>query len=82
MRPLPRPEVQLLAEAVHGTPDVTELERRGIPLESLLDFSTNINPFAPQQAARDAVARASLARYPDRDSLLLRREWIDVRAEV
>jgi histidinol-phosphate aminotransferase len=39
----------------------------------VLDFSINSNPFGPSPAARAAIAATPLDRYPDRESLALRR---------
>jgi histidinol-phosphate aminotransferase len=57
----------------HGALDFSELERLGIAAESVLDFSVNSNPFGPSPAVHAALAATPLDRYPDRDSLSLRR---------
>ncbi len=59
--------------AVHGALDFAELERLGIQPDEVLDFSVNSNPFGPSPAVRAAIAAAPLDRYPDRESLALRR---------
>ncbi|MCX6065542.1 MAG: histidinol-phosphate transaminase [Chloroflexi bacterium] len=59
--------------ATHGALDFAELERLGLSAESVLDFSVNSNPFGPSPAVRAAVAATPLDRYPDRESLSLRR---------
>lgn len=56
-----RPELDAVPLAVHGGLDVTELRRLGIDPESVLDFSTNVNPFAPQPPP----FAGDLRRYPD-----------------
>ncbi len=59
--------------ATHGALDFAELERFGLSAESVLDFSVNSNPFGPSPAVRAAIAATPLDRYPDRESLALRR---------
>lgn len=57
----------------HGAPDFAELETLGLSPDDLLDFSANINPFGPSPLVRQALATLPLERYPDRESLALRR---------
>ena len=47
MRPRPsKPGAERIAtEAVHGGPDFAELARLGLDPATILDFSTNVNPF-------------------------------------
>ena len=57
----------------HGSLDYVELERLGLDPDEVLDFSVNSNPFGPSPRVREALARVPLDRYPDRESLALRR---------
>lgn len=59
-------------EAFHGAIDHSEMRRRGIDADHLIDFSTNVNPFGPSPRVREAVSNAVLDRYPDRECLRLR----------
>ncbi|MEM7133599.1 MAG: histidinol-phosphate transaminase [Chloroflexota bacterium] len=63
--------------AVHGAIDYGELERYGIGLEEVVDFSENSNPFGPSPIVREAMMSANLARYPDRECWALRRALAD-----
>lgn len=68
----------------HGALDFAELERLGLNPDDVLDFSVNSNPFGPSPLVREAIARTPLQRYPDRESLALRRalgEKLDVAIE-
>lgn len=69
----PRPAVLDTAAASHGALDFRELERLGIDPDEVLDFSVNSNPYGPSPAVQAAMAEVPLERYPDRDSLALRR---------
>lgn len=60
--------------ATHGAIDFAELERLGIRPEDVLDFSVNSNPFGPSRKVWDAIRQTPLERYPDRESIALRRE--------
>lgn len=68
-------------EAFHGSVDYSEMMRRGIDPERVIDFSTNVNPFGPSPRVREAVNSAILDRYPDRHCLRL-REAISRREAV
>lgn len=57
----------------HGAFDFAELERLGLSPDDILDFSANSNPFGPSPLVREALANVALDRYPDRESLALRR---------
>lgn len=67
--------------AAHGALDFAELERLGIQPDDIVDFSVNSNPFGPSPKVWDAVRQTPLERYPDRESLALRRE-LSRRLEV
>ncbi len=71
--PTPRIEVLLTPPTHHGALDYVELERLGLRPDDVLDFSVNVNPYGPSPAVRKAVAETPLDRYPDRESLALRR---------
>lgn len=82
MTPEPRPEIEYLTPAVHGSVDVAELRRLGLRREDVLDFSANINPYGPSPRVRDALARAAIDRYPDRGSLDLRRALAEIHGAI
>jgi histidinol-phosphate aminotransferase len=59
--------------ATHGALDFAELERLGIQPDDVLDFSVNSNPFGASPKVWDAIRQTPLERYPDRESIALRR---------
>jgi threonine-phosphate decarboxylase len=61
-----------LSPAVHGSIDRRELQRLGLRPEDVLDFSANINPYAPTAAVQEAIANVPLGEYPDRECRALR----------
>jgi histidinol-phosphate aminotransferase len=63
--------------AVHGALDYGELECLGLHPWDVLDFSVNANPYGPSPRVREAVAKAAIGRYPDRECLELRRAILD-----
>ena len=63
--------------AVHGALDYGELERLGLHPQEVLDCSVNANPYGPSPQVREAVAKAAIDRYPDRECLELRRAILD-----
>src|SRR5919108_6641304 len=70
--------------AVHGALDFAELERLGLDPNKVLDFSVNSNPFGPSPLVWEAIRSTPLERYPDRESIALRRalaERLDIRPE-
>lgn len=67
--------------ATHGALDFAELERLGIQPDDVLDFSVNSNPFGPPPQVWDAIRQTPLERYPDRESIALRRA-LSERLEV
>jgi histidinol-phosphate aminotransferase len=67
--------------ATHGALDFAELERLGIQPDDVLDFSVNSNPFGPPPQVWDAIRQTPLERYPDRESIALRRALAE-RLEV
>jgi L-threonine-O-3-phosphate decarboxylase len=69
----PRPEVMAIPPVHHGALDYTELEQLGLAPEAVLDFSVNSNPYGPSPRVSEVLARVPLDRYPDRESLALRR---------
>jgi histidinol-phosphate aminotransferase len=62
---------------VHGALDYGELERLGLHPWDVLDFSVNVNPYGLSPQVREAVAKAAIDRYPDRECLQLRRAILD-----
>ena len=59
-------------EVAHGALDYAELRRLGLDPSSVLDFSSNVNPYGPSPRVFEALAKAAVDRYPDRDCLALR----------
>ena len=70
---LPRPEVQATPLDKHGALDFEELARLGISPAEIIDFSVNSNPFGPSPLVREAFQRVVINRYPDKESLTLRK---------
>ena len=66
--PLPRVRPDQIGESVHGGADALELAQFGLRADDILDFSANLNPYAPL-AAFETV---SFDRYPERDAHSLR----------
>lgn len=64
--PVPRPELRHLEPVYHGALVPRDLKAAGHTPEAVLDFSTNINPFGPSPAVRQALANLDPAPYPDR----------------
>ncbi len=59
----------------HGALNYNELESLGITPETVLDFSSNINPFGPPHEilkALEDIKSKDISSYPDRDSSELR----------
>lgn len=73
----PRPQILKTSPAYHGALDYAELEQLGLNPDEILDFSVNSNPFGPSPRVRQATATTPLDRYPDRESLALRRALAD-----
>ena len=69
----PRPEIQHITDVVHGALDFAELEAHDIAPESVIDFSVNNNPYGPSPRVREVLRSVVIDRYPDRQSLALRR---------
>lgn len=84
MLPEPRAVLQQVTDVVHGALDFAELERLGLSPEAVLDFSVNGNPYGPSPLVHDAIANVRIDRYPDRDTLALRRalsQHLDIALE-
>lgn len=62
----------------HGALDYAELARLGLAPADVCDFSSNINPFGPPEAARRALAQLDPAPYPDRACIALRQRLADI----
>ena len=71
--PLPREGILATPPAHHGAFDYGELERLGLSPDDVLDFSVNSSPYGPSPAVRQTLSEVPLDRYPDRESLALRR---------
>jgi histidinol-phosphate aminotransferase/threonine-phosphate decarboxylase len=72
-----------MTDCIHGALDYGELARLGLQPEEMLDFSVNGNPYGPSPHVSQAIIRASIDRYPDRECLALRRAILDIElAEI
>lgn len=58
---------------VHGALDHAELAALGLEPQTLLDFSSNVNPFGPPPGVRQTLATLDPAAYPDRSCYGLRQ---------
>jgi L-threonine-O-3-phosphate decarboxylase len=70
--------------ATHGAFDFAELERLGLDPNDVLDFSVNSNPYGTSPLILEALRYVPVERYPDRESIALRRalsERLDVSPE-
>ncbi len=73
----PRPEIENIEVCPHGGPNYAELERLGFAPEDVLDFSVSANPFGPPPGVMESFKNVAVDRYPDSDSLELRRALAD-----
>lgn len=62
---------------VHGGIDPGELEILGLSPDDVVDFSVNVNPYGPSPNVLEAVTGVTIARYPDRECLQLRRTLLE-----
>ncbi len=69
----PRAHILTAPAAVHGAFDYAELEALRLHPDGVLDFSVNSNPYGTPEAVLAALREVPLDRYPDRESLALRR---------
>ena len=69
----PRPEIQRLTDVAHGALDFAELEAHGLAPDAVIDFSVNNNPYGPSPRVQEVLRSVVIDRYPDRQSLALRR---------
>ncbi len=69
-----RPEINATPPASHGALDYAELEQLGLHPDQVTDFSVNSNPFGPSPAVTQALQSVPPDRYPDRESIALRRQ--------
>ncbi len=70
-----------LSPVAHGALDHGELARLGISPESVVDFSSSINPYGPALVVEQAAREAAIERYPDKECRELRlalAEYLDV----
>jgi histidinol-phosphate aminotransferase len=72
-RILPRPEVASTPLDQHGALDFEELTRLDITPDGIIDFSVNSNPWGPSPEVRKALEKVVIDRYPDRETLALRK---------
>jgi histidinol-phosphate aminotransferase len=70
--------------ATHGAFDFAELESLGLDPNDVLDFGVNSNPYGTSPLILEALRSVPVERYPDRESIALRRalsERLDVTPE-
>jgi L-threonine-O-3-phosphate decarboxylase len=70
--PEPRSELSAIKPVPHGAADAAELARHGVSSEDAVDFSANLNPFAPKPEVRTAMEAADPAAYPDPEATAFR----------
>ena len=70
--PLPRTSLPNTPPDYHGALDYAELKAWGYGPEDVIDFSVNSNPFGTLPAVREEILKATLDRYPDKESFALR----------
>ena len=68
MKIQPRPELERVHVATHGGFHSDEWSALG----SVIDFSSNVNPFGVSPRVREALARVPIERHPDPDARELR----------
>jgi len=66
-----------IQESPHGGINYREMEQLQIDPNSILDFSTNVLPVGLPVEAQRLISELKLDRYPDRESLQLRRVLAD-----
>jgi len=74
-------EMRATMARVHGGPCEEELAALGVSPDSIVDFSTCLNPYGPCSAVVEAVRAAPIHRYPDPTARAVRRtlaEALDV----
>lgn len=69
----PREAIAKLKPSPHGGPDYAEMERLWLSPDEVIDFSISLNPNGAPAGIRPLVKGARLARYPDPQSINLRR---------
>jgi histidinol-phosphate aminotransferase len=70
---LPKDSINRIGKACHGGPDYAELESLDITPSEIIDFSSNLNPYAPHVEMKDVPACFKITGYPDSDSIALRQ---------
>ncbi len=68
----PRPEIEGLRPAVHGSIDYAEAAAMGLKPDGVIDFSVCLNPF-PLPGIKRAVSRAEIGQYPDSEATVFRQ---------
>ncbi len=58
----------------HGGLDYSELKKKGLDPEEIIDFSVSINPYPIHESILNAVRECSLIRYPDSSAFELREK--------
>jgi histidinol-phosphate aminotransferase len=74
-------EMRAAMARIHGGPCEEELAALGVSPDSIVDFSTCLNPYGPCPAVVEAVRAAPIHRYPDPTARAVRRalaEALDV----
>ena len=70
---LPRKNITKLEKCQHGGLDYTEIEKLDIPVDEVLDYSSNLNPAGAPPGIELLIKSAELSRYPDSQSIDLKR---------
>ncbi|MBV7336038.1 aminotransferase class I/II-fold pyridoxal phosphate-dependent enzyme [Chloroflexi bacterium TSY] len=78
----PRATIRETPIAIHGAVQQAELADWNLPVEQVIDFSSNINPYGPAPAVHARLAEfvrepGSLERYPDPEAIELRQMLAD-----
>jgi threonine-phosphate decarboxylase len=75
IKTLVRDNVKNLKPCVHGAEVLGAAEESGFKAESILDFSSSVNPLGPSKKALEAAKKAfsMIAAYPDSNSTELRQ---------
>lgn len=64
----------------HGGLDPIELQKKGLCIDSLIDFSVNSNPFGPSPGIAKALKRVEISRYPDRNCSALANQLAELNS--
>ena len=68
----PKPNIDKLFPQPHGGINYAEISNICLSPETVLDFSTNCNPFGPPPGTQEVIATASIENYPDSEATELK----------